>query len=514
MNKIAIYCRVSSDDQKERETIENQVDTLETYIEMKDNFTFYEKYLDDGVSGTVAFENRPGGKELISDASKGLFDSILVYKIDRFGRDTLTGLSTIETLRKYNIEIISMTEPFDLNTATGRFQFITYLNMAELERNNILDRMFLGATRAAKKGQWLGGIVPYGYVTNKKFLEIDPDESEIIKKIFDLYSIDKLSSLDIAVYLNNLDIPSSCKEGKGKRTKNITGLWRSSSIQRILKNTTYMGIHEYGKRGTRRKETIFREVPAIISKDQWDICEKQRSINIKVSKRNQKNRQFLLRSLLTCEHCGKNFYGNTYKNRSDVYICSGKRSDNRRVLGIKCSTLNINADYIEELVWNDCEYILKNYDSILSQLRLVDSKSDKSKLNDEISKIKKSLNDKKNEKNNILNIYRKGIITEKEVEDQLKDIKSEEEKINKLLNYLYEKNDIYDNEDKLINDTIKIMEHYYNRLDILSINEKIDIIKILLKSIKVSTVIEDGEKKSVFNIIYSLVRLDVFKDRD
>jgi site-specific DNA recombinase len=274
MKKIAIYCRVSSDDQKERDTIENQVEILRTYTEMKSELQIYKEYLDNGISGTIPFEQRPGGKDLIEDAARHLFDIVLVWKIDRFGRDTLSGLNAIELLRKYDVEILSVTEPFDLNTPTGRFQFITYLNMAELERNNILDRMFLGATRAAKQGKWLGGIVPYGYFVNKDgFLEINKEEASIIKKIYDLYTNENMSTMNIALYLNSTGITSSCGNGKGKRTKNISGMWRSSSIQRILNSTTYKGVHEYGKRGSRRKESILRNVPAIISEEQWNFAQ-------------------------------------------------------------------------------------------------------------------------------------------------------------------------------------------------------------------------------------------------
>ena len=163
MKRIALYCRVSSDDQKEKATIENQVESLTTWVELnKDKYKIVNEYLDDGVSGTVAFNNRPGGSKAIQGAMNNEYDILFVWKIDRFGRDTLTGLQAIETIRNYNVEVQSLTEPFDLNTPQGRFQFTMYLSMAELERNNILDRMFLGATRAAKMGKWLGGIVPYG----------------------------------------------------------------------------------------------------------------------------------------------------------------------------------------------------------------------------------------------------------------------------------------------------------------------------------------------------------------
>jgi len=280
--KIAIYCRVSSDDQKERDTIENQIEILNTYIEFKEELEKAGEYFDDGISGTVPFQERPAGKLLIEGCKNGLFNSILVWKIDRFGRDTLSGLNAVKLISQYNVEIISVTEPFDLNTPTGRFQFITYLNMAELERSNILDRMFIGATRAAKKGKWLGGIVPYGYYVNKeRFLEINEFEANVVRKIFDLYIHEKMSTLKIAIYLNDIGIDCNyAARGTGKSTSTRKkSVWSLTSIQRILSSTTYKGIHEYGKRGTRRTETIIREVPAIIPIEVYENAEKVRKEN-------------------------------------------------------------------------------------------------------------------------------------------------------------------------------------------------------------------------------------------
>ena len=511
MRKVALYCRVSSDEQKERDTIENQVEILNTYIELKDGLNVYKEYLDNGITGTIAFEQRPAGKSLIEDASKGLFDTVLVWKVDRFGRDTLTGLSTVEILRKYDIEIISVTEPFDLNTPTGRFQFITYLNMAELERNNILDRMFLGATRAAKKGKWLGGIVPYGYVKNNGFLEIEPKEAEVIKTIFKLYIDEGLSTLNIAVYLNNLNVPSSCSIGKCNRSDSITGKWRSGSVLRIISNTTYKGVHYYGKRGTRRKELIKREVPQIVSEEIWEKAQKVKESNIIMSKRNMKNREFLLRKLIKCEHCKKTFYGITYKDRSSVYSCAGKKSVNTKVLGYKCSNLNINADLIEETVWNKCLHILKNYDYYINQINLKSDNEDDNLLED-LNKFKKNLSDKNLEKNNILSLFRKGIINETELDEQLKDIRKEEENIGKLISSFENKIESYSHKDMLINEMSRKLKIYHDKLDNLSIEDKYEIVKLFVKSITAETIVENGERASKFHIVYNLVKLDNHTD--
>lgn len=512
MKKIAIYCRVSSDDQKERGTIENQIETLDTYVSMKDDLIIYKRYLDDGISGTVPLANRPAGADLIKDASVGLFDSVLVWKVDRFGRDTLTGLQAVEELRSHNVEILSMSEPFDLNTPSGRFQFTMYLNMAELERNNILDRMYLGATIAAKKGKWLGGIVPYGYNVNKDgYLEIKEDEAEIIKKIFNLYTEDKLSSLKIATYLTAQGVPSSCGTGKGKRTKNVSGKWNVSSIQRILKSTTYKGIHEYGKRGTRRTETILREVPAIISEDQWNKAAELRSKNQIESMRNTTGRDYILRLKIKCEICGGTFYGISYRSRTDVYCCSGKTNSRKLIDGIKCDNVNIPADMIEKEVWKECKDILMNYESYLDSFKdKVETDNDL----DNLDTLKKSLHDKNTEKNNILSLFRKGIIDEQELEEQLLDIKKEEKKIKDIIKVLAEKNRTVEDKNILFQETISKLEYYKNKLDNLSVQDKKDIINLLVNEIKVNYEICAGKKIPSVEAIFNLVKVAPHMDKD
>lgn len=490
--KIAVYCRVSSDDQKERETIENQIEILNTYIEMKEDIEKFKEYLDDGISGTISFENRPAGKKLIEDAKKGLFTSILVWKIDRFGRDTLSGLSAVELLRKYNVEIISITEPFDLNTPTGRFQFITYLNMAELERNNILDRMFLGATRAAKQGKWLGGIVPYVYYVDKnKFLKVNEIEAIVIRKIFDMYINDRLSGLDIAVYLNSTGIDCNyAARGTGKRNKEEKkSLWSISTIQRILSSATYIGIHEYGKRSTRRKETIIRNVPAIIPVEIYDIAKKLRKENLKISKRNSPNRTFILRTLIKCKHCNSTYYGIFYKDRNAVYSCSGKKSSNKKLYGIKCTNLNINSDEIETYIWDVCKFIMLDFDKYTIKNSSLDKLSEsKIELNAIINKIKYL----DTEKSNILKLYRKNLITEVELEEQLKDINNEKSIHLKFVDELKEKLSEYENKTQIINNMKNVIAYYKNKIDTLTDEEKMKVIRLFIKEIIIDNKIDCG----------------------
>ncbi|MGX7745897.1 recombinase family protein, partial [Rhodopseudomonas parapalustris] len=512
MKKVAIYCRVSSDDQKERDTIENQVELLNTFIEMKDDLSLYKEYLDNGVSGTINFEKRPGGKSLIEDAATGRFDIVLVYKIDRFGRDTLSGLSAVEMLRNFSIEIMSVTEPFDLNTPTGRFQFITYLNMAELERNNILDRMFLGATRAAKQGKWLGGIVPYGYKKDKDgYLEIIEEEANVVRKIYDLYINDKLSTINIAVYLNNLNISTGYAEKNPKASKRISGFWRNTTVVRIINATTYKGIHYYGQRGSRRKELIARKVPAIVTEEVWNMAQAAKKERTVESSRCNTKRDYLLRGMIKCKQCGRGYFGISYKDKSDVYCCSGKRNEPKKILGWKCSNINVNANFIENEVWSDCLEFINNFDEIVSSMT-PSTTNDNGETITEISKLKESLEELKNEKNRILEIYRKQFINEEELSEQLKSIKKEEDSIQNLINALDKKLTAFGHEQTLIDNMSNILKVYKSRIDELTFEDKRDIVKLLVKEITVDTIVQCGERCPDIKIDYYLVKLDIYKD--
>lgn len=504
MKRVAVYCRVSSDDQKERETIENQVELLTAYIEIKEDLELHDVFLDDGISGTISFEDRPSGKKIIESAKNNLFDSILVYKIDRFGRDTLSGLSAVELLRKYNVEIISYTEPFDLNTPSGRYQFINYLNMAELERNNILERMFLGATRAAKQGKWLGGIVPYGYFKNKNgYLSINEDEAYVVRKIFDMYVNDKMNSFAITLYLNSCKIDCNyAARGTGKKNKeNKLSLWSVSTVQRILSNTTYMGIHEYGKRSTKRKETIIRNVPPIIPEEIFEQAKLLRVKNIKMSKRNSPNRNFLLRTLIKCGECGRTFYGVFYRKSNSVYSCSGKKKTVKQLYGVDCNNINLVADDIEATVWNICENVLKNFDDYIIDN---DSSSDKNLLVSELTNLEAEIDKIKGEKTNLLKLYRKNIIDDDELEDQLNDIKNEISKYADLINSTKKKLNLINDKENVTANIKNEFNFYIDRIDNLTDDEKMSVIRSLIKEIRITTAIDNGIKYPEINIEWNL----------
>lgn len=159
--RVGVYLRVSSEEQRERQTIETQRQFAERYFTQRDVTTVM-YYADDGVSGTLPLEGRPSGQQLLNDARSGAIDALYVYKVDRLGRDPLVTLQAATDLANLGVLLQSMTEAIDNRTPHGRFSLVMLCGVAGYERDNIVERSIEGTNRLAREGAWLGGIVPFG----------------------------------------------------------------------------------------------------------------------------------------------------------------------------------------------------------------------------------------------------------------------------------------------------------------------------------------------------------------
>lgn len=191
--KMAIYCRVSTEDQAERKTIENQVEFAQKYCELH-GLNIFDFYKDKGISGMIPLELCPEGRRLCQDAEEKKIDTILVYKLDRLGRNARIILNAIYELEKHGIKIRSMTETFDTAEPSGRFMLTILAGVSDLERENFLQGSWQGIERLARAGKWVGWVPPYGYkVINKELVINDTlipgtnfSEADVVKLIFEL----------------------------------------------------------------------------------------------------------------------------------------------------------------------------------------------------------------------------------------------------------------------------------------------------------------------------------------
>jgi site-specific DNA recombinase len=159
---VAIYLRVSTEEQRARESIQTQHDFARRYCQLH-QLAVHHVYADDGVSGTIALHDRPSGRQLLDDARQRRFDQLLVFKLDRLGRDTRLTLEAVAQLEARGVSVRSMTEEFDSHSPSGRLMMTLLSGFATLEREVIRERCMAGTRRKAEAGVWLGGVVPYGY---------------------------------------------------------------------------------------------------------------------------------------------------------------------------------------------------------------------------------------------------------------------------------------------------------------------------------------------------------------
>lgn len=511
--QVVIYARVSSEDQAERGTIENQLDFARKYCDLHQlNITDW--YKDDGITGTITLDERPEGYRLMEDARAKKFDLLLVYRLDRLGRSARIILNAVYELEQYGVKIRSMTEPFDTGDPSGRFLLTILAGVADLERETILERMWAGANRAARDGKWLGGIVPFGYQKEDSYLILSPgtipgfymSEVEVVCMIYRLTVDQHMSTKKIADYLNALGVPPSyTKDGRqvtrGKRKENTAGIWRPGRIRGMIVNSTYKGIHEYGKRSKKQREIISREVPSIVDVETWERAQIVLHENQIGAMRNAK-RKYLLRSLVKCGACGLNYCGTFFNGPGGqpkgYYICNGKLAYNGPTLG-KCCSKNIPQEWIEDLIWSDIVHFVNDPDEVLQILKenSVTNKSNLGHLEEEGRNISKSLKQKEVEKHSILDLFRKNLINATDVEQQLIKIAEETKRlINRFaeLNKNIELEGVMEDKFTGIVDLLKQLRQRIH--DDIPWEERRDIVKMLVQRVVVNTVSPEGSSPS------------------
>jgi len=229
--RIALYVRVSTEDQaKEGFSLDAQMRRLEAYCRSR-AWTPAGRYIDDGYSGRNA--NRPAYMQMMDAMDQ--WDVLLVMKMDRIHRNSINFALMMDTLRKNGKEFNSIQEKFDTTTAMGRFVMDIMQRIAQLESEQIGERVRMGMERKAKSGKGtLGSGHPYGYMYDDGALKIDIDEALMVRAIYNLY-LKKLSMSDIARTLNSARIPA--KKG---------GDWNRQSIHGILNNPLYTGQFRWG----------------------------------------------------------------------------------------------------------------------------------------------------------------------------------------------------------------------------------------------------------------------------
>jgi site-specific DNA recombinase len=156
---VAIYERVSSDGQREKETIQTQTFLVERYLSEHPELGVRDRYLDDGVSGSIPLAQRPQGRRLVRDVTAGRFQKLVVTRGDRLGRDARDLLGIFSLFEGLGVELVGITESLDDYLAYGVKAVVS-----DHERRRLLQRAAEGKERIVRQGHFPGGFAPVGYV--------------------------------------------------------------------------------------------------------------------------------------------------------------------------------------------------------------------------------------------------------------------------------------------------------------------------------------------------------------
>ena len=339
MIRGACYVRVSTDNQLENYSIEEQTARLKAYCKAKD-ITIVKFFTDGGYSGGSI--NRPALQQLLREIENKNVDAVIVYKLDRLSRSQKDTLMLIEDqFLANNVDFISINENFDTSTPFGRAMIGILSVFAQLEKDQITERFTMGRIGRAKNGYYHGGgYAPTGYDYVDGSLVVNEYEALQVKELY------KRFASGHTIY--------DCWQYMSKNYTTKYGAWKSELlIRNVLKNEVYLGkvkfkgIAYQGNHIPIISEELFNEVQEIFRTSRKD----QDSF-----KRSPFRATTLLSSLVYCGKCGAKFHA-----EHGNYSCySRTKGDKRYIIDPDCKNKKwkiaeldrIVIDYIADLDFN------------------------------------------------------------------------------------------------------------------------------------------------------------------
>ena len=287
MKRAALYIRVSTLEQaQEGYSVGEQKERLIAYCKAKD-WLIADIYVDGGYTGSNL--KRPGIQKLMAETDK--FEMVLVYKLDRLSRSQRDTLYLIEEVfRPNDVDFISMQESFDTSTPFGKAMIGLLAVFAQLEREQIKERTWMGLVARAKTGLYHGGgHIPIGYEYSDGKLVINPYEAEQVKKIYEWY----LSGSSLKAITDRLQ-----DEGYTNKYSSYNS-W--SSVRNILGNETYTGRLHFGD------IVVENAHEAIISDEQYKAAQVLRGKKQELYGPAFQSKH-MLTGLMFCGKCGGRYY--------------------------------------------------------------------------------------------------------------------------------------------------------------------------------------------------------------
>jgi site-specific DNA recombinase len=507
LKRIATYERVSSDDQKLRETIKNQTEQMANTLAITPGVHFVDRYADDGVSGTIPMMKRPAGRRLMEDAAKRMFDEVWVWKIDRLGRDDVDPLIVWQELDRYGVKVYSVTEG-----VSDMFSYHIRVAQSADERRKLLERTVNGRERAVREGRFPGGMCPLGYeiqgykheakmIPSNCIIWKDWTAADLIRHIYELLAIERWSCPRIADHFNALGIPTACRNmvsgtGRAERTARLSVKWQASRIRNIVVLSLYKGLYQYGKHSNKKDRKICEvQVPRLVSDELWQAAQEALARNRIIAKNT--SRHYLLTGLIKCGVCGK-MYCAAHSNGNVLWWRCNGRNTSRYDSENRCKSKMVKATEIETIVWQDIERWLREPGNLLKELE-AEQDQDKTAAVQEAERtaLQSRLIKLELERKGYLRQNAQELLSDAELQNFLNEVAETKATIEKRLT------EITPNEVEPKALSVDLLKELRHRLDNgLSEEQRQEIARLLVKRITINTKTENGVKYCIAEVEY------------
>ncbi|MGA9993809.1 MAG: recombinase family protein [Pyrinomonadaceae bacterium] len=453
MDKLpyVLYGRVSSDDQRERVTIQTQISEIKPWAELHE-IEIVAMYLDDGVSGTIPLDARRDGARMLSDFRAGRIKArgVICLNHKRIGRTALVIHQVVDQIeRELQLSIIAIREPVPAEASPGARAMMRaiYAGVAQYDREDILANSKAGMERVAHAGGWLGGRTPFGYKLvpfiaadlsyKGKRLEVDEEQSAVLREMRALY-VSKKSLRPVADYLNARGIPHPMGWHNPARNRP----WYTATIHHLLANPIYTGKWTWrnkkrvktARTAASQDEGIHISIPPIFTPEEFIETLRVMKTNKKFAPRNLR-RFYLVRGIIKCGRCGASYLAlfagtngrGSKGSEHPYYRCSSHIFHGKT----PCGNRGVRADFVDDLVWQQCVKIIREPGSVLEEVRdgLLAVRQIQPVGAGDVARFTEELRRKAGERERAINLHIKGKISEADLDIQLTKLQEEVDRI-------------------------------------------------------------------------------------
>ena len=416
--RVVYYARVSTDKDEQQHSLDNQINYFEDYINKNNNWKYCGRYVDEGISGT-GVKNRTAFLLMVNDAEKNKFDLVLTKEISRFSRNTLDSIKYTQHLLKYGVGVYFQFDNINTFDSDSELRLTIMSSIAQEEVRKISDRVRFGFKNAIDNGKVLGRGNMLGYTKSNGILTVNEAESEIVRKIFNLYT---QSGIGIRRIANTLK-----EDGFTNEQGSILSY---GTVYNILTNPLYKGFYcgkkyitpDYKDKRVIRLSSdewvIYKDanIPVIIDEEMWDEADKiikKRGKKFKEKDYGYQNRYPFSGKIICGEH-STSYHRHVYKSNNgdkEVWNCRLYRQQGKTD-GCKSPTLYSNE--LNEILTRIFRDIYSNSEILIKELLNGNREINNAKYEDEINGIYEKVKSLNVKKEKLLDLHMDNLISKQE----------------------------------------------------------------------------------------------------